>query len=149
MSANLKSWVESRWLKSHRSSPAEVATLLAAVDDDLANAKKDLSPAWRFNIAYSGALGAATVLLAAAGYRAERDNKHYRTLAAIPLILGSGSRELAGFLDRCRTMRHDVTYEGVRSISAAEADELIQAVEELRNKAATWIRKHRPDLLRS
>ncbi len=126
-----------------------MATLLAAVDDDLANARKDLSPAWQFNIAYSAALGTATVLLAAAGYRAERDNKHYRTIAAVPLILGSGSRELAGFLDRCRSMRHDVTYEGVRSISAAEASELIEGVEELREKTRKWIRKHRPDLLRA
>lgn len=89
------------------------------------------------------------MLLAAAGYRAERDNKHYRTIAALPLILGSGSQELAGFLDRCRSMRHDVTYEGVRSISAAEARELIEAVEELRGKAVTWIRKHHSDLLKS
>lgn len=144
MTANLESWVESRWLKRHESSPAEVATLLAAVDDDLANARKDLSPAWQFNIAYSAALGAATVLLAAAGYRAERDNKHYRTIAAIPMILGTASKELAGFLDRCRSMRHDVTYEGIRSISAAEASELIKAVEELRSKAAKWIRKIGP-----
>lgn len=88
-------------------------------------------------------------MLAAAGYRAERDNKHYRTIAAIPLILGPKSRELAGFLDRCRSMRHDVTYEGIRSISAAEAQELIEAVEELRSKAVTWIRKHHPNLLES
>lgn len=44
-------------------------------------------------------------------------------------------------------MRHDVTYEGVRSISAAEARELIEAVEELRAKAQKWVRKHRPELL--
>ena len=148
MSASLKNWAESGWLKSHQTTPDEIAALLAAVEDDLANARKDLSPAWQFNIAYSGALGACTVLLAAAGYRAQRENKHYRTIAALPLILGPDARELAAFLDQCRKMRHDVTYEGIRSMSAAEARELIEAVEDLRNRVLKWLQQRRPELLR-
>jgi hypothetical protein len=143
----LKSWAESGWLKPHRTSAAETAALLAAIDDDLANAGKDLSPAWQFNIAYSAALGACTVLLAAAGYRAARDNKHYRTIAALPLILGPDTRELADFLDHARKMRHDVTYEGVRATSEEEARELIDTVITLRETLLKWLRKNRPELL--
>lgn len=149
MSRDLKSWAESGWLKPHQTSAPEIAALLAGVDDDLANARKDLSPAWQFNIAYSGALGACTILLAAAGYRAARDNKHYRTIAALPLILGPDARDLADFLDHCRKMRHDATYEGIRAISSGEAGELIETVGTLRDRVVDWLTEHRPGLLES
>jgi hypothetical protein len=80
------------------------------------------------------------VALGAAGYRATRDQKHYRTIAALPLILGSGVQELAGFLDQCRTKRHDVTYEALSAVSDREAAELIKAVGELDKQVRAWVR---------
>lgn len=110
---------------------------MAAADADLHDAQTEgLSPAWAFNIAYNAALHLCTAVLAAAGFRAERDARHYRTIAALPLALGDEARDLAAFLDTCRTMRNDVTYEGVRLISRSEADELITAARELREMVA-------------
>ena len=135
----LRSWAENGWIRVHLTSPEELAALVAAADADLDDARTEgLSPAWAFNIAYNAALHLCTAALAAAGFRAERDAKHYRTISALPLVLGDEVKDLAAFLDTCRTMRHDVTYEGTRAISRAEADELIEAVEELRARTTRW-----------
>lgn len=115
--------------------------LIDAARADLTDAGQGISPAWRFAIAYNAALRLCTAALQTAKYRATRDQKHYRTIAALPLILGPEAAELAGFLDHCRTKRHDVTYESLSAVSAAEADELVAAVRELERLVKTWLRK--------
>jgi len=72
------------------------------------------------------------VALATAGFRATRDQKHYRTIAALPLVLGPDVQELAAFLDTCRGKRHELTYEASDAVSHEEADALVEAAEELR-----------------
>lgn len=146
---SLDNWLASGWLVSHRPTPRDIRDLLDAAAADLADARKDLSPAWRFAIAYNAALRLGTAALAAAGYRAARDQKHYRTIAALPLILGPDADELSAFLDRCRTKRHDVTYESLSAVAGAEADELIEAVVELDGFVRRWLSSHLPDALRA
>ena len=95
----LRDWATNGWLKVH----------------DLRDATTpELSPAWSFNIAYNAALHLCTAALAAEGYRADRDSKHYRSIAALKFTLGTDAEELVNFLDHCRAMRHDITYEGIR-----------------------------------
>lgn len=144
----LRDWAANGWLKLHAPAHQEIATLLTAADNDLRDATTpDLSPAWSFNIAYNAALHLCTAALAAEGYRADRDNKHYRSIAALQFTLGKNSEELIQFLDRCRTMRHDVTYEGVRRISRGEADELLEAVGQLRSRLTAWLRNTHAELI--
>jgi len=143
----LKDWQSNGWLQGHRTSPSEVRQLFEAAKSDLENAAtKGLSAAWSFNIAYNAALHLCNLALAAEGYRATRDNKHYRTIAALELILGDQASDLVAFLDHCRTMRHDITYEGVDRVSRAEADELIKAVRELQALLVGWLKRTHPDL---
>jgi hypothetical protein len=141
---SLESWLESGWLARHAATPREVRDLLAGAAADLADARKDISPSWRFTIAYNAALRLATAVLEVAGYRATRDQKHYRSFAALPLVVGPGVRELADFLDRCRTKRHEVTYESLSAVTDTEADELIDAVVELDQRVRKWLRSHMP-----
>lgn len=136
----LEDWVAHRWLQRHDAKDVEVADLVRAARQDLEDAAKDLSPAWRFAIAYNAALRLATAALFAAGYRATREQKHYRTMAALPLLLGSEAQELADFLDSCRARRHEVTYEAVTVVTEAEAAELINAVRELDDAVSDWLR---------
>lgn len=136
----LEEWVGHRWLQRHDATDVEIAGLIRAARQDLEDAAKDLSPAWRFAIAYNAALRLATAALFAAGYRATREQKHYRTMAALPLLLGSGVQELADFLDSCRARRHEVTYETVTVVTEAEAAELINAVRELDDAVSEWWR---------
>lgn len=144
---NLDTWLTNGWLVSHAATPREIRDLLDAAAADAADAGKDVSPAWRFAIAYNAALRLATAALEAAGYRATRDQKHYRTIATLPLVLGPDAGELSDFLDRCRTKRHDVTYESVSAVTDGEVDELIEAVAELDGRVRKWLRTRMPAAL--
>ncbi len=145
--STLEPWFEHGWLKRHRTSAAEIQAHLASVERDLADAGADISAAWRFVIAYDAALRLCSIALLASGYTAARDQKHYRTIAALPLILGSGVSELAGFLDRCRSKRHALMYDSADAISEAESAELIGAVRELQRHVRAWLKREHPELL--
>lgn len=74
---SLADWLNNSWLVEHQSSAEEIAALLAVVERDLANATLEgLAEDWKLNIAYNAALQSATVALAAAGYRAAREQHH-------------------------------------------------------------------------
>ena len=101
---SLDEWKNNGWLKEHRSSQQEIANLFAIVRRDLADAKaQQVSADWRFGIAYNAALKLCTILLASEGYRADKNLAHYRTLQALPLILGSDKKADAAYLDACRS----------------------------------------------
>jgi hypothetical protein len=70
----------------------------------------DISADWLFCIAYSAALKLCTILLHASGYRPERALQHYRTIAALPLILGDARKDDADYLETCRTKRNTAEY---------------------------------------
>ena len=74
---SLQDWLKNNWLVKHRTSAEEIASLLAIVERDLSNSQvAGLSPDWRPNIAYNAALQAAGAALAAAGFRAAREQHH-------------------------------------------------------------------------
>lgn len=90
---SLRQWADNGWLRAHKTSPKEVAGLLAIVERDLVDAEGAISPDWRFGIAYNAALKLCTILLHASGYRPERALQHYRTIAALPLVLGDKRKD--------------------------------------------------------
>ena len=79
---SLELWKQNGWLREHKTTSAEVDSILALVDRDLADAaRKEVSTDWRFNIAYNAGLQLATVALYVAGYRGGRgETKHYRVI---------------------------------------------------------------------
>jgi len=136
---SLETWLANGWLVRHTASGQETSDLIDAAVRDLADARKDVSPSWRFAIAYNAALRLCTAVLQTAGYRASRDQKHYRTIAALPLALGVEAQEIARFLDSCRIKRHEVTYEALSGVTEAEAAELVEAVGELETLVRDWL----------
>ena len=86
---SLRQWEAHGWLKREPASPAEIAGLRAIVRRDLSDAQGQISPDWRFGIAYNAALKLCAILLRAEGYRAAHGLQHYRTIQAMPLVLGS------------------------------------------------------------
>ena len=142
----LKQWEDNGWLKPHRSSRKEISNLLGIVERDLRDAEKDISADWRFGIVYNAALKLCTVLLYAEGYRPSHEAHHYRTLAALPEILGSDRKEDAQYLDDCRKKRNIVEYDYVGGTSESDAEELIVFVKEFKNEVITWIEKKHPEL---
>jgi hypothetical protein len=143
----LQQWANSGWLEPHVTSPEEIANLLAIVDRDLADAGGGISPDWRFGIAYNADLKLCTILLYAEGYRAARMLQHYRTIHALPLILGFEYRADADYLDTCRKKRNVVEYDYVGGATEDEASELAAYVLELRKKVLAWLKHNHPLLL--
>ncbi len=143
----LKEWVENGWLRVHRTTPEEIGELFAIVDRDLADAAGEISLDWRFGIAYNGALKLCTILLYAEGYRAERALHHYRTLQALPLVLGAERRADADYLDACRAKRNAVEYDYVGAVGERDVEELIAFVKELREDVWDWLRSKHPALV--
>ncbi len=144
---SLEQWANNGWLRSHKTSAREIADLLAIVDRDLKDAEGDISADWQFGIAYNAALKLCTILLHASGYRPEKSLAHYRTLAALPLILGERHKDDANYLDTCRTKRNTAEYDRAGVTTEEDAGELIGFVRELRAEVIDWLRKNHPKLL--
>jgi len=145
---SLKQWADNGWLKPHQTSWKEIKNLLDIVDRDMLDAGSAISTDWRFGIAYNAALKLCTVVLYAEGYRASRELQHYRTLAALPEILGEAKKADAEYLDDCRKKRNIVEYDYVGGASESDADELIVFVKEFRDEVITWLKKKHPKLFK-
>jgi len=145
---SLQQWANNGWLKVHQTSPKEIQDLLKIVERDLADAVVgDISADWRFGIAYNAALKLCTILMYVSGYRPEKALQHYRTLQALPLILGANRRADADYLDACRIKRNTVEYDYAGGATQKDADELIAFTRELRVDVRTWLQENHIELL--
>lgn len=144
---SLKQWADNGWLRPHRSSRKEIEDLLSIVDRDIESARvEQLSPDWRFGIAYNAALKLCTILVHASGYRPERARHHYLTIQALPLILGDGHKADARYLDTCRIKRNKVEYETAGGATELDAEELAAFAVGLRKDGVAWLKKKHPEL---
>ncbi len=144
---SLRDWQKSSWLVEHKSSPEEIAALLAIVERDLANAKvAGLADDWRLSIGYNAALQAATAALAASGFRAAREQHHYRTIQSLTLTVGWPVAKVEHF-DRFRKKRNMIGYETAGVASEQEAREMHALAVGLRDDVLAWLRKHHPKLV--
>lgn len=145
---SLVDWLRNSWLVEHKTSAEEIAGLLAIVERDLANAKlAGLADDWKFNIAYNAALQAATAALSAAGYRAGRDQHHYRTIQSLSLTIGWVAAKVDRF-DRLRKKRNIVGYETAGVVSDREAREMYELAVGLRDDVLAWLKKEHATLLK-
>ncbi|MBN2035792.1 MAG: hypothetical protein JW768_03540 [Chitinispirillaceae bacterium] len=145
---SLQDWANNGWLKSHKTSREEIGNLLEIVERDLKDAQgPGLSADWRFGIAYNAALKLCTVLMYCKGFRPEKNLAHYRTLQALPLILGPKRNDDADYLDACRNKRNTVEYDYVGGATDSDADELIEFTMELKDDVMSWLKKTHPELI--
>jgi len=143
----LQSWLRNDWLHPHTTSRNEVADLFAVVERDLADCRAaGLSADWRLNIAYNAALQAATIALAASGYRVARDSHHYRIIQSLAHTIGAPSSLIAQF-DQFRKKRNLGGYERAGVASDQEAKEMFILAEKIRGEVAAWLRKTHPELV--
>ena len=144
---SLDQWHKNGWLRPHETNRKQIADLLAIVERDLTDAcTARLSSDWQFGIAYNAALKLCTILLYAEGFRPERNLAHYRTLQALPLILGKKRKGDADYLDSCRSKRNTVEYDIAGRTSPEEAKELIEFAAELKEDVMHWLRENHPSL---
>lgn len=144
---SLQQWADNGWLRRHETSPKEIDNLLKIVERDLRDVKEgSVSYDWQFGIAYNAALKLCAILLYAQGYKAERNLQNYRTIQALPIILGKEMNPNAQYLDTCRAKRNIAEYDQIGVVSRGEAEELILFVEELREIVLQWLKKSHPEL---
>jgi|SRR6185312_425824 len=146
---SLNDWQKNGWLKIHQPSKEEIANLFEIVERDLKDAisAKGLSVDWKFGIAYNAALKLCTILLHSSGFRPEKNLAHYRTLQALPLILGNQFSADADYLEVCRKKRNQTEYDFAGTISEDEARELISFCSELKKNVLTWLQKNHKNFL--
>jgi hypothetical protein len=144
---SLLEWQRNGWVTTHTSSPQEIRDLLAVVERDLHDSEaRGLSADWRMNIAYNAALQAATAALAAAGYRATRDQHHYRVIQSLRETLNAEPAVVAAF-DSFRKKRNISGYERAGLVSDADADEMHAIARGLRDDVVAWLRTHYAGLM--
>ena len=135
------------WLRQHKTTRQEIGDLLGIVDRELSDARVGgISTDWQFGIAYNAALKLCSILLFAEGYRAGQGLQHYRTIQALPLVLGSSREGDAAYLDACRVKRNTVEYDRIGTTSDSEALELISFTSELRSEVVMWLQANYPEL---
>ena len=138
---SLADWAKNGWLRPHKSSKEEITNLLEIVERDLKDASaKGLSDDWKFGIAYNAALKLCTILLHNSGYRPEKNLAHYRTLQALPLILGDKYKSDADYLDTCRKKRNETEYDFAGNVSEDEVEELMKFCIELKVDVLAWLK---------
>jgi hypothetical protein len=144
---SLQQWADNGWLRAHQTSPQEIADLFAIVTRDLGDAEGDISADWRFGIAYNAALKLCTVLLHASGYRPEKALQHYRTIAAMPMILGTDWQDEADYLETCRRKRNIAEYDRTGVATEQDASELVDFCQGLRQAVLDWLNRNHPELI--
>lgn len=90
-------------------------------------------------------LGAAAAALAAEGYRAARDQHHFKVLDSLRFTLEIDSK-CSRKLDLCRKKRNAGVYEQVGAVSEEEAAEMVEIAASLRVALLDWLRIRHPDL---
>ncbi|MDI6740880.1 MAG: hypothetical protein QME74_11030 [Candidatus Edwardsbacteria bacterium] len=143
----LRSWLLNDWLRPYKTSPNEVSDLFALIERDLADCQAaGLSADWRLNIAYNAALQAATIALAASGYRASREGHHYRIIQSLAFTIDAPA-SLIAHVDQFRKKRNIGGYERAGIASDQEAKEMFSLAKKIRDEVAAWLLKTHPELM--
>jgi len=143
---SLQGWLQNSWLVRHTTSADEIANLLRISDRDLAACKaRELPVDWKLAIAYNAGLQAGTAALAAAGYRASRDNHHYRVIQSLELTIGASRKQVDTF-DGFRKKRNVSSYDLAGGGSDREAEEMLKLAGEIRAHVEKWICAAHPEL---
>lgn len=144
---SLTSWLAAGWLTEHRPTPEETAALFGVIERDLRDSEVEvLSPDTQLGLAYNAALQAATIALAACGYRAARDRKHFVTIQSLAYTIGADV-SVVKRLDAYRKKRNLGDYERAGSMSVGEAAEARELAGRLRDGVRVWLQQTHPELL--
>jgi hypothetical protein len=100
------------------------------------------------NIAYNAALQAAAAALAASGYRASRDQHHFRVIQSLRETLDVEAGAVYS-LDAFRKKRNIAGYERVGLVSDADAAAMGALAVRLRDDLVTWLAERHPKMLDS
>ena len=147
MSGPLDDLIRSGRLRREPTSPQEIARFLASARTSLADASiPALSPSGRFKHAYDAAHALALCALRAHGLRPASVPGHRAVVFEALEASVAAERKLWATLVRYHTRRNKSEYEGLATVSDAEARELLALATTLEERVTTWLVKFRPQL---
>ena len=147
MNETLQNWLNNGWLIEHQTSQQEVADLLSVTERDLHDCRlKDLSPDWRFNIAYNAALQVAKLALAVTGFQAAKEAQHFRVIQSLAYTVKVDNDQINQF-DAFRKKRNRIGYEVAGSVSDQEVAEIIDLAQQLDQRIKTWLKVNFPNFI--
>ncbi len=142
---SLRDWVENGWLIKQRTDYREIADILAAAERDLRECMIDgLSADWKLNIAYTAVLRAAHAALSASGYRASRDQHHFRVIQSLVHTIKADAM-LIGQIDRFRMKRNRHMYDHAGMISEYEAACMVEIASSIMDMVVSWLKAEHPE----
>lgn len=148
MSTSWQRLLSERRIQRHTAARDEIARLIAAIDRNIADASNtQVSADNRFGIAYEAARNAATIAIAASGYRVRGTGAHATTFEALAIAIGPDARALVLYLDQCRRKRNMINYDAIDIATSREADELVEKARQLRELVLNWLSARHPHLL--
>jgi hypothetical protein len=79
--------------------------------------------------------------------RRDGESKHYRTIQALPLIMGPEFQPMKDYLDNCRRKRNITEYDTAGTVSEKEANQLPVTAQGLKDQVENWLEKTHPELI--
>jgi hypothetical protein len=126
----------------------EISKLRIAAHRGLRDARlRGLSADGRFKLAYEAIVLFAKMALACGGYRVKGRGAHHTTFVALPLIVGRSVSKDAGYFDRCRRKRNELTYERADVVSSKDAEDVLLEATKFGETVEDWISDHHPDFM--
>jgi hypothetical protein len=152
MLVQFKDWATSKKLTEHKSSYAEVTSLLTLANSRLTDCetmlKSGVSADTCFANVFEAALPCAKAVLAASGYRIGQDAQggHHLLLEALTFTVDTRSRVVSK-LQSARKQRQQITYDSVANLDPQIVRQLLTLVKELRRSAEAWLTKNHAELM--
>lgn len=146
---SLNDWLNSSWIKTHKTSVQETQNLLNLIRRDLKDCQSnEISADWRFAIAFNAALTCCQIALYCCGYEIARgQSEHYRIIQSLTLTLGEEFAPVKNYLNACRNKRNIADYESAGTVSSAEATELFKISSDLFFALNKWLSENYPELV--
>ena len=138
----LSDWAKNSWIKTHTTSKKEIEGLFSIVEREIRDSELNgISSDGKFSHAYRASLTLATILLYASGYMPDKgQSHHFRTITAIPEILGNEAKDDADYLQNCRTIRNAAEYDSANEASEGSAKELVIFAKDFDKRVRAWIK---------
>jgi hypothetical protein len=148
----LQNWLQIGHLTNHQATVAELRNLLGVVDRELADAGvPGLSNDGRFTHAYDAALLLCKLALHVSGFEVQKraPGHHALWINSLEFTLGQQHNVTVIYLSKCSKLRHTTLYDHAGVVQQQDADDLLNAAQQLRADALNWLRSQHPALVPS
>lgn len=149
---SLQNWLQIGHLTSHQATVAEMRNLLGVVDRELADARvSGLSDDGRFTHAYDAALLLCKLALHASGFEVQKraPGHHSLWINSLEFTFGEAHKATVIYLSKSSKLRHTTFYDHAGVVQKQDADDLLEAAQQLRADVLNWLHSQHPTLVPS